>query len=190
MSALCWGTMEMYLDTIDMPPAEKNFVEEDLIPAPKQSSVTGEGKAFLVNNTLQLNHYPVLFDSEQIELLSGTAYIRDIDYTVDWVTGVVTRIETGSIGAEETVSISYTHINNEPSTTICSYGRKRRKITVEGWANYVDWASIEMDYAQNIARDITLPTGLIISMYISRISKTTRRRGLDRIFYALEFMEA
>lgn len=190
MSALYWGTMEMYAESIDMPPAEKIMLEESLIPAPKQSSVSGEIKSFLINDTLQLNYYPVLFNSEQVEPLSGTAYTRNTDYTVDWVTGVVTRLAAGAIGVEETVSIAYTYVNNEPSTTISSYGRKRRKITIEGWANYTDWASIEMDYSQNVARNVTLPTGTIINMYISRISKTTRKRGLDRVFYALEFMEA
>jgi len=190
MSALYWGSLKLNLDTINMPPAEKNFVEESLIPSQKQNFVSAETKAFLINNTLQLDYYPILFNSEQVSSLSGMPYVRDVDYSVDWVSGLITRLDTSSIGAEETVSISYTYINNEPSTTISSYGRKRRKVTVEGWANFDDWESMETDYAQNIAKAVTLPTGTILNMYISRIPRAIRNRGLDIIYFTIEFMEA
>lgn len=180
----------MHADTIEMPPAEKNFVEEDLIPAPKQSTVIGETKQFLINNTLQLNNFPVKYNLILITSLSSATYNLGTDYTVNWSTGVVTRVPTGNIGVEQTVSINYTHTNTKPATVISSYGRKRRKVNIEGWANYTDWASVELDYGQDVKKNVTLPTGEIVEMYINRISKTTRKRGLDRIFYSLEFMEA
>lgn len=188
--SIFWGDIELYAETIDMPPAEKNFEERELVPAPRKGYVPAEVQNFLVNNKLQLHYYPVQQDSEEISSLSGTVYTRGVDYTIDYKTGLVTRIPTGSIGIEQTVSCKYQYNNITPASTISSYGRMRRRVTVEGWAHYSTWQQIILDYEQDVKRNLTLPNGEVVLMYISRIPRTTRQRGQNWVYYTLEFIEA
>lgn len=184
-----WGDLELYTTNINMPPAQKNFVEKELIPAPKIVDIAHEIKQF-ANNKLQLDYKPVVIGTEMIKSIDETTtYIKDTDYTIDNISGIVTRLITGSITVNQTVLCTYKYHNLTPASTISSYGRMRRKITVEGWAHYNEWATIVQDYQTDIKKEVTLPNDEKLQMYISHIPQTRRQRGQEWITYTLELIE-
>lgn len=185
-----WGDMELYTEQVDMPPAQKNFEEKGLIPAPKLGYIPAEIQTFLVNSTLQLNYFPVLQDSEEISSLGDVVYVKGTDYNIDYSTGLVTRIPSGAIGIEQTVSCIYSYTNITPASTISSYGRMRRKITIDGWARFDKFNNIKLDHDQDVKRNLTLPDGSILQCCISNIPRVRRQRGQEWVTYTIEFIEA
>nr|BDD46396.1 tail protein [bacterium] len=75
-------------------------------PDTHKTSVTDEAKDFGTDDTLTLAHVGV---ANVVVTNSGgtTTYDETDDYTVDYKTGVITRVETGSITSEESVLIDY-----------------------------------------------------------------------------------
>lgn len=184
-----WGTMELWAEDINMPPPERNIEEMGLVPAPDVGFVPAEIRAFSISGLIQLNNKPIIGESEHVESLGGTVYTRGIDYAVDNLEGRLNRLPGGAIGIEETVVITYSYANILPSSTISTFGRKRRRVTVDGWTDYAKWNEIEYDIEQGSKKILTLPNGRTYLMFISSAPRATRKRGLDRVFYTLEFLE-
>ncbi|BAQ65522.1 phage tail sheath subtilisin-like domain-containing protein [Geminocystis sp. NIES-3709] len=77
-----------------------------------KTSVTEENKTFTASDTIQL---PEGLSGVVVKGSGGTpTYVLNTDYTVNSVTGVITRKSTGSILAGATVKVSYTYF--DPST--------------------------------------------------------------------------
>jgi phage tail sheath protein FI len=75
-------------------------------PATHKSNVAAEAKA-LANDQITLDHPGLVADPTVQDDTDTTAYVLDTDYSVDRITGVITRIATGSIGATDTLHVTY-----------------------------------------------------------------------------------
>lgn len=77
-----------------------------LDPAVHKISVPDEARQFGDNDRLQLGHGAL----QTLTLKSGdgaTTYVKDTDYTVSMLTGIVTRLSAGSIAAKGAVKATY-----------------------------------------------------------------------------------
>lgn len=78
-------------------------------PATHKTSVDGEAQTF-ANDKLTLDNDDVI-SATVMSADELTTYEEDTDYTIDLATGVITRLTTGSIPADDTMSIDYDHAN-------------------------------------------------------------------------------
>lgn len=79
-----------------------------LDPAIHRSNVVGQARQFGDNDLLQLQYGAL----QLIEIKSAdgaTTYVRDTDYSVNLLTGGVTRLAAGSIAARSKINADYTH---------------------------------------------------------------------------------
>ena len=79
-----------------------------LDPAVHRTGVVGQARQFGDNDLLQLQHGAL----QLIELKSAdgaTTYVRDTDYSVNLLTGRVTRLAAGGIAAKAQIKADYTH---------------------------------------------------------------------------------
>ncbi len=85
-------------------------------PATHKVSVEDESKSF-ADGTLTLAHDGLVADPEVTDSTGATVYDLTDDYTVDRVTGVITRVATGDIGETEAVLVSYDYADPSAVTT-------------------------------------------------------------------------
>lgn len=86
-------------------------------PATHKTAVTDEAKTFGSDDTITLTHKGVA--SEVITNSGGTTtYTKDTDYTINYVTGVVTRKASGTITAGQAVLADYSYA--DPTKAIAS----------------------------------------------------------------------
>lgn len=75
-------------------------------PTVHKSSVSGVSKTFGADNKLKLDHRWVM--NEVVTSEDGlTTYVRGTDYSIDYVSGVMTRLTGGAIPSGATVKVSY-----------------------------------------------------------------------------------
>lgn len=79
-----------------------------LDPLIHRTNVVGQGRAFGDNELLKLGHGALQALSLK-PTANGNAYVKDTDYTVDMLSGKVTRVPTGSIPVNGAVLADYTH---------------------------------------------------------------------------------
>jgi phage tail sheath protein FI len=74
-------------------------------PSTHKTAVAAEAKTF-TTDTITLAHVGVM--NEVVKNEGGTVtYVKDTDYTIDYVTGVITRKTTGAITAGQAVKVNY-----------------------------------------------------------------------------------
>jgi len=77
-------------------------------PATHKASITDEQKTFGSDDTLTLAHEGVA--NEVVKNQEGTTtYVKGTDYNIDYKTGKIKRISTGSIPSGATVKVSYNY---------------------------------------------------------------------------------
>lgn len=79
-----------------------------LDPLVHRTNVVGQPRSFGDNELLKLGH-GALQALALKPAAGGTAYVKDTDYTVDMLTGKVTRLRAGSIPVNGAVLADYTH---------------------------------------------------------------------------------
>jgi phage tail sheath protein FI len=75
-------------------------------PATHKTNVAAEEKTF-ADDKITLAHPGLVADPTVQDSTDTTTYVLDTDYTVDRITGVITRLSAGSIGATDTVHVTY-----------------------------------------------------------------------------------
>ncbi|MCG8639146.1 MAG: hypothetical protein MI862_05395 [Desulfobacterales bacterium] len=75
-------------------------------PAVHKTGVTDEEKA-VANDRVTLDHAGLVADPVVKNTAGVTTFTKDTDYTVDRATGVIARIVTGAMAADEGIKISY-----------------------------------------------------------------------------------
>ena len=88
-----------------------------LDPAVHKANVLSESKT-LANDKLTLDNNWVLTGEVVKDATDTTTYVKDTDYSIDYKTGVITRIATGTIGATDTLHITYDHL--DPSAVLAA----------------------------------------------------------------------
>ena len=79
-------------------------------PNVHKTSVSNVSKTFGTDDKIQLDHIGIVEGSEVVKSVDGlTTYQRNTDYTIDYKTGVITRLSTGAIPAGATVKIDYAY---------------------------------------------------------------------------------
>jgi phage tail sheath protein FI len=76
-------------------------------PATHYESLTGESYEFDINDEITLDAADLVADPVVTNDDGTTTYVLGTDYTVDWATGVITRLDTGSIASREEVLVNY-----------------------------------------------------------------------------------
>ena len=91
-------------------------------PALHNSEIESAAHTFDGNtDTITLAHEGVM--QEVVRNAAGTVtYIKDTDYSIDYTTGVITRIETGSITAGQEVAVSYHYADPSKVTAAAVIG--------------------------------------------------------------------
>lgn len=104
-------------------------------PAVHKSSVTDEQKTFGTDDTLTLNNVGV--SNEVVKNTVGTVtYVKGTDYNIDYKTGKITRIQTGSISAGQTLKVSYDYADPTqvtPSQIIGTTDSSGNRTGMQAW---------------------------------------------------------
>lgn len=79
-----------------------------LDPDTHKTDVASEEQTF-ASDIITLDHPHVLTGEAVKDATETTTYVKDTDYTINYITGVITRISTGSIGATEAVKVTYSY---------------------------------------------------------------------------------
>ena len=87
-------------------------------PATHKTSVEAEAQSFDSDDQLTLDHPGLVADPTVQDSTDTTTYELDTDYEVDRISGVVTRLDGGSIEAEATVHVTYDY--GDPSKVAAS----------------------------------------------------------------------
>ncbi len=87
-----------------------------LDPATHMDDVAAEDATFNSDDLAALDHGDVLAGQAVTDSTATTTYVEDTDYTINRLTGVLTRIATGAITAEEAVKVTYDYV--DPSLVV------------------------------------------------------------------------
>ncbi|MGE4268244.1 MAG: phage tail sheath family protein [Deferribacterales bacterium] len=78
-------------------------------PAVHRTTVDEEAATFTAKNTVSLKYDGILADPVVKTVDATTTYVKDVDYEVDRIGGVITRLTSGSIPASGNVAVSYVY---------------------------------------------------------------------------------
>lgn len=192
-----WGELELNVDESDYTPPDKNLAEKDVVSLPPEYNVVDEHSILIAENITNLDYRPGINNVKSIKSVVVTGpnntpiYKENTDYVIDYTNGTIHRVASGAIPDFMDCYIDYVVTFDMYSTIIMGgIGRKRRQITLECWANYEEYYSLETDYYNNISKILLIETGKSFTARIFKISKTTRKQGLDRLFFTIVFIEA
>lgn len=185
-----WGDMNLDAMTIEMPPAEQYISEVELIPKPSLMFVAAEHQIFGSDDVFTLNYSPVSKTPYVAIRDAGmVAYTEDVDYTINYTTGVVSRIPTGAIGQFTELYVDYYYKNLQPSTLLMAAGRKRQQITMDCVGSLSEYNSIKTDYQDTTQRTLTLPDGSTMNSTIFKIPRATIQPGMTEVWFSISFIE-
>lgn len=87
-------------------------------PATHKATATDEAQTLDADDELTLDHPGLVVDPVVKDVTDTTTYVKDTDYTIDWITGVITRIDTGGINALDTLHITYDY--GDPTAVVAT----------------------------------------------------------------------
>lgn len=186
---ITWGLQIIYASEVDMPPAEENIREVELIPEPYLTYVPDEHH--LMASEVQLFNFPISQSPlPVVKAPNGTPYAPVFDYVIHWETGTLIRAIGSSIPLNDDIWVDYYYKNQRPSTMIIAAGRKRQQVTMECSATTADYNKIRADYQDKVVRALTLPGNYSLNAYIYKIGRATIPVGLNQVYYSITFIEA
>ena len=188
---ITWGSLALNVREYSRPSTPNLFTEKNLIPSPAYNAIdelhTGESYS-----EIQLDHYPVILDSEEVRSApdgGGVLLDNGTDYTLDNSTGVITPISWGS-GA---VYCTYQYPNYNPQTTLMGGGRGRKRINIRGYSTVAEFQSMEVDKYSFTARAVSMTgieSGMSLTKAIIESLEMTMQKGMsDHVEYNLTFLE-